>query len=206
MLTDTAPTVDCPGARSPGRDHSLQPRGGSQQGLTGRHGHDREELLAAIAVDAVVGPDRALDSLDHPSQDLVAGEVAPPVVHRLEVVQVDHEEAVTHARSVDVGADGPEVLVEAEAVAGAGEGIGASRELQRVVRSLELDHFRVGKPPQRPDPVELGEVPDLGQLEEHVSGDARPERGEQHAHEGTLLDGGEVPPGSMPTPVVAITA
>lgn len=124
-------------------------------------------------------------------KNVIAGNVSSSVVDRLEPVEIDHQETVRHARSVDVGPDRPEILLEAATVVRAGERVNPRRELEGVVRPLELEHRGVRPAAQGADPFELGEVPDLGPLEEDVTGEARPKGDEQDDDEVAALVAGK---------------
>ena len=54
---------------------------------------EHRELVAALAADDVLGPDRTDQPLGDPDEDLVPGRVAVGVVDPLEIVEVDEEQA-----------------------------------------------------------------------------------------------------------------
>ena len=63
-------------------------------------GQERDELVAAVAGRDVDLADAAADDVRDAAQDLVAGDVPEPVVDRLEVVEVEHDQAERPAGAV----------------------------------------------------------------------------------------------------------
>lgn len=73
------------------------------------------------------------------------------VVDRLQMIEIDLQQAVGHPRSADVRPDIAQILVEPSPVASAGQRVDPCRELQRLVDSFELDHVGGGMPAQAPN-------------------------------------------------------
>ena len=84
---------------------------------------DDHELVAAVADDGVLGAEQLLDPTAHGHHQPVADLVAVGVVHALELVQVDEEDA--HLGSLAAGAtdDGAEVVAKEPTVGQARERI-----------------------------------------------------------------------------------
>ena len=140
-------------------------------------GQDREQLLAAVAVDGVSAPalvgERAGDGAEH----LVAGQVAGGVVVGLEAVDVeqDHREAVPVA--LGTAGEHREVLVLAEPVAQPGQVVPAGiRRSSTRVQALELRLLGSQATVERGHPLG-GDEPclEVGALEASWSG-SRPRR------------------------------
>ena len=192
MLMDTTPCGGFSGWSRPSpRTTSAEPIGRRRQTVHRRYRQDDEELLTSEPVDRVVRPERGLDRLDDLAEDLVPGGVTGLVVDRLEPIQVDRHEPVGEPGPVDVGPHRAEVLGQTTPVAGPGQRVGPRGELERMVDALELDHVRRRPTLERPDPLELGEAPDLRTLEQDVAGQACAERDEEDDHEVAPLLGRE---------------
>ena len=87
-------------------------------------GQEDDELLAAVAVDAVALAELALERLGHPAQHVVAREVTEMVVVRLEAIDVaDRERVVVVAVAAGPGPEDLQVLLEAEAVGDLRQGV-----------------------------------------------------------------------------------
>ena len=163
--------------RDPGiGDSRPQALGSCRQVLERVEAQDDEELLAAEAIDRVLGANGVLDRGDDGLEGRVAGEMAELVVDALEVIEIEHDESVAVMESVHAGPGRAEVLAQSKAVAGTGQRIHPRRFLEGVVDARELGHIRVGSAMERLDLLQLGVIPDLGALQQDVTGQARGDR------------------------------
>ena len=108
-----------------------------------RLGHDHRELVAADAAGDVRRPDDVEDPVGGLGQHRVAGEMADPVVDRLEVVEVEHDEREGAAVAVGAGDLARERLVEVAAVVQPGESV-EIRELARLAEAARVVDRRPG--------------------------------------------------------------
>ena len=157
------------------------------------------ELVAALAGDDVIGPDRAGEPLGDLDEDLVADGVAVGVVDALEVVEVDEEQGDRAGTAAVAGERPLEVVAEEDAVGEPGQ-----RVVQGVVDELRLEPLPVGRVDQQAlrdgpaalavvgDRVSLVAYPDLGA----VAGDHPVLGPEGLAGPPVLLVGGEAAPRS----------
>lgn len=120
-------------------DHRPRDRGAQALGAIGRqiHLHPDEEdrkFLAADAADDILGPELPDQGLaDHP-EGAIAGDVAEPVVHLLEEVEVDIEQRSAHA----LARERHEPADEGLAVQHAGQPIRLGALVEHGVKPLEL--------------------------------------------------------------------
>ena len=100
---------------------------------------EQEELLAAVAVDALPRPDHEVDARGDPPERLVAGDVPVVVVVELEVVDVEQGDAVGPTGPQRSGVGPGDVLLHAAAVAETRQLVG-----ERLLQQLEVDPLELG--------------------------------------------------------------
>jgi hypothetical protein len=88
---------------------------------------EHRELVAALAADDILGPDRIDEPLGDSNEDLIPGRVAVGVVDPLEVVEVDEEEGDRPGTATPSGEGAFEVIAEEDPV-------GEPRQLGRAAR------------------------------------------------------------------------
>ena len=98
MLTVAATLLAVDGER-PRADRVADALGDVERAFRRRLGQQHDELVAAVARRHVGGAQLGLDRVRHLAQQAVAGFVAVGVVHRLQVVAVDHQHARRRGRS-----------------------------------------------------------------------------------------------------------
>ncbi len=105
---------------------------GERRGLLEAVGDDDGELVAAQAADEVAVPDRRPQPRGHLDEQVVARLVTGDVVHRLEAVEVEQQEARRGASPGDAGPRRGQCRHQPSAVGQAGQvvGVGQALELQ----------------------------------------------------------------------------
>ena len=132
---------------------------------------EHRELVAALAPDDVLGPDRSDEPLGDSDEDRVPGRVAVRVVDVLEVVEIDEQQADRPATATPAGEGTLEMIAEEHPV-----GESRQRVVEGVVDQLRLQPLPVGDIDEkalRDLPAALGVVghpvglvpdPDLGAI------------------------------------------
>ena len=141
-------------------DNPAASLGQLRQAVLGHSGRQHTELFAAQPSERVGGAEAPGQPPCDLDQDAVAERMTVPVVHDLEMVDVDHQQADRHPHLRGVARGPSEMSLERTAVGHAGEGIGLCQRVHPCGEPAPVADRQVQPREQHPEPAEHRECPD----------------------------------------------